>query len=31
MRELADMFGVSRMTVWRVVQNAPFSPEMLRA
>ncbi len=22
-RELADMFGVSRMTVWRAVQDAP--------
>jgi DNA-binding MarR family transcriptional regulator len=23
LRELADMFGVSRMTVWRAVQIAP--------
>ncbi len=25
-RELADMFGVSRMTVWRAVQEAPGFP-----
>ncbi|MEW6035360.1 MAG: HTH domain-containing protein [Candidatus Micrarchaeota archaeon] len=25
-RELADMFGVSRMTVWRAVQDAPYVP-----
>ncbi len=25
-RELADMFGVSRMTVWRAVQDAPAFP-----
>jgi predicted DNA-binding protein (UPF0251 family) len=24
-RELADMFGVSRMTVWRAVQEAPVA------
>ncbi|MFH2106962.1 MAG: helix-turn-helix domain-containing protein [Candidatus Micrarchaeota archaeon] len=23
LRELADMFGISRMTVWRAVQTAP--------
>ncbi len=26
LRELADMFGVSRMTVWRAVQDAPAFP-----
>ncbi len=25
-RQLADMFGVSRMTVWRAVQDAPYVP-----
>ncbi|MEW6723248.1 MAG: HTH domain-containing protein [Candidatus Micrarchaeota archaeon] len=27
LRELADMFGVSRMTVWRTVQDAPLPLE----
>ncbi len=24
LRKLADMFGVSRMTIWRVVQEVPY-------